>query len=311
MKLILLLSENWTMIRGDDLRGQVRLAVEAEAAGFDGVMVSEHIALGPSSNENGLPENPRAFVLPGNQDPATPWPSSIVLLSAIAAATSRIRLIAGAVIAPLRHPLLLARELGSLDLLSEGRLIVLPTVSWHLDEYAALGVPFHQRGEILDETLEAWSVLWRGSPASYQGRHVSFSNIWFQPAASRPSGPTLWFGGQSAHPRLARRLARYGSGWLPLGPATPADVQAVATAMKQAGRSLDELEIVGGITGIFRDSTSVASLDEALAQVAPQAANGVQAVLVKPSQFIDRADRFPELAREIVSRVKHIEPARR
>ena len=311
MKLILLLSENWTMIRGDDLRGQVRMAIEAEPAGFDGVMVSEHIVLGPSANENGLPANPRAFVLPGNQDPATPWPSSIVLLSAIAAATSRIRIIAGAVIAPLRHPLLLARELGSLDLLSEGRLVVLPTVSWHRDEYAALGVPFHQRGEILDETLAAWSVLWRGSPASFQGRHFSFSNIWFEPAASRPTGPTLWFGGQAAHPRMARRLARYGSGWLPLGPATPADVQAVATAMNEEGRSIDELEIVGGMTGIFRDATGVASLDEALAQVAPQAASGVRAVLVKPSQFIDHADRFPEFAREIVAKVKRLEPAGR
>ena len=75
-----------------------------------------------------------------------PWPSSLVLLSAIAAATTRLRLAACAVIAPLRHPLLLARELGTLDLLSEGRLVVQPTVSWHRDEYEALGVPFRKRG---------------------------------------------------------------------------------------------------------------------------------------------------------------------
>lgn len=68
-----------------------------------------------------------------------PWPSSVVLLSAIAAATQRLRLVAGAIIAPLRHPLLLAKELGTLDLLAEDRLVVVPTVSWHEDEYAALG----------------------------------------------------------------------------------------------------------------------------------------------------------------------------
>lgn len=98
-----------------------------------------------------------------NQDPATPWPSSMVLLSGIAAVTTRIRLVAGAVIAPLRHPLLIARELGSLDLLSGGRLVVLPTVSWLEGEYAALGVPFRSRGDLLDEHLRAWAVLWRDS----------------------------------------------------------------------------------------------------------------------------------------------------
>ena len=107
-------------------------------------MVSEHIVLGPSAGAGGIMGNPRDYAMPGNQDPAMPWPSSLVLLSAIAAATTRLRLAACAVIAPLRHPLLLARELGTLDLLSEGRLVVQPTVSWHRDEYEALGVPFAQ-----------------------------------------------------------------------------------------------------------------------------------------------------------------------
>src|SRR5205807_3658959 len=125
----------------------------AEDAGFDAVMISEHILHGPASNSNGLMANPREYALPVNQDPATPWPSSLVLLSAIAAVTTRIRLVASAVIAPLRHPLLIARELGSLDLLSGGRLVVQPTVSWLEQEYAALGVPFHERGDLLDEHL--------------------------------------------------------------------------------------------------------------------------------------------------------------
>ena len=137
-KMCLILSENWTMTSGRDLPRLVRWAREAEDAGFDSVMLSEHIVLGPAANANGLMANPREYALPGNQDPATPWPSSLVLLSAIAAVTTRVRLVASAVIAPLRHPLLLARELGSLDLLSGGRLVVQPTVSWLQEEYAAL-----------------------------------------------------------------------------------------------------------------------------------------------------------------------------
>src|SRR6201987_2239901 len=114
----LIFNGNWTMTSGRDLPSPGGRAREAEDAGFDSVMISEHIVLGPSAGADGIMLNPREYALPGNQDPATPWPSSLVLLSAIAAVTERVRLVAGAVIAPLRHPLLLARELGSLDLLS-------------------------------------------------------------------------------------------------------------------------------------------------------------------------------------------------
>src|SRR6478609_6439594 len=96
-------------------------------------------------------------------DPRTPWPSSLLLLAAVAVATERIRLVAGAVIPPLRHPLLLAKELATLDLLSEGRLVVQPTVSWHRDEYEALGVPYEERGARLDEHLAAWRRAWSES----------------------------------------------------------------------------------------------------------------------------------------------------
>ena len=106
-----------------DLRALVRIAVEAEEAGIDGVMVSEHIVLGPSAGALGRPENPRDYAAPGNQDPDTPWPDSVVLMSAIAAVTTRLRLIGAAIIAPLRHPVLLAHQLATLDLLCEGRLV--------------------------------------------------------------------------------------------------------------------------------------------------------------------------------------------
>jgi len=118
-KLVLVLTENWTMMPGTDLKGLVRMASEAEDAGFDAVMV-----LGPDASAAGIMDNPRDWAYPGNQDPATPWPSSLILLAAMAAATSTLRLVAGAVIVPLRHPLLLAKELATLDQLSEGRLVV-------------------------------------------------------------------------------------------------------------------------------------------------------------------------------------------
>ncbi len=281
-----------------DVADLVRFAVEAEQAGIDGVMVSEHIVLGPSANAAGLPVNPRDYALPGNQDPATPWPSPLVLLSAIAAATSRIRLVAGALISPLRHPLALAKDLATLDRLSGGRLVVQPTVSWHRDEYAALGVPFGQRGEILDEQLEIWAKAWRGSPVSHEGNHFSFGPIWVEPQPVRPGGPALWFGGSSLHPRLIARLVRYGSGFNPLGAPTDEDLARLAAALTAAGRDPGDLEYVGGTRGVFPGPDGVADLDQALAAVPAQLARGFTTICVKPSQFIDETAQIGAFCRD-------------
>lgn len=185
--MLLILSENWTLVDARNLPELVRWARLAEDAGFDSVMMlSEHVVLGPDAGERGMMANPRAYAGPGNQNPATPWPNSLMLLSAIAAVTGRVRLVASAVLAPLRHPLLLARELGTWDLLSQGRLVVQPGVSWSRDEYAALGVPFVKRGKILDEQLAVLELVWRSSPASFEGQFFRFADVI---SSQRPSAP--------------------------------------------------------------------------------------------------------------------------
>ena len=206
VRLVHVLSENWTLTSPRDLRALVRMAQEAEDAGFDTVMVSEHVVLGRGADADGLMANPRDYALPGNQDPATPWPSSLVLLSAIASVTTTLRLAAAAIIAPLRHPLLLAKDLATLDLLSGGRLVVLPTVSWHAPEYHALGVSYADRGALLDEQLAAWKAAWGPSPASFQGDHYRFDDVWIEPKPWRPDGVRLWFGSSTLHERLLRRM---------------------------------------------------------------------------------------------------------
>jgi probable F420-dependent oxidoreductase len=299
----LVLSENWTMTSGRDLPALVRWAREAEDAGFDSVMISEHIVLGPSAGANGVMANPREYAEPGNQDPATPWPSSLVLLSAIAAVTQRIRLVAGAVIAPLRHPLLVARELGSLDLLSGGRLVVLPTVSWLAEEYEALGVPFRHRGDLLDEHLAAWAVLWRDTPACYDGQFYAFRDVYFEPKSFRNTGPELWLGGAGMHRRMTERIVRYGAGFNPLGRPAPAEMQRLRDAMESAGRDMASLELVGGTRAVFPDERSPADLGQALAVIPPQIEAGFTTFCIKPSQFTDDPDDVGRLCRDIIRRV--------
>jgi probable F420-dependent oxidoreductase len=297
---VLVLSENWTMVSPRDLRALVRIAAEAEDAGIDGVMLSEHLVLGPSAGALGRPDNPRDYAAPGNQDPATPWPDSIVLMSAIAAATTRLRLIAAAIIAPLRHPILLAHQLATLDLLCEGRLVVQPTVSWHREEYDALGVPFERRGELLDEHLAAWRELWSHSPASFAGRWYQFHDIYLEPKPFRVEGPRLWFGGMTVGPWIVRRLVEYGHGFHPFGQPTAKERQPLLEAMAVAGRDMSELEVVGGIRGRFESSGGVADLSEAAEAIPAQLEDGYTTICFKPSQYTDDPAEVGRLCRRLV-----------
>jgi probable F420-dependent oxidoreductase len=306
VRLVVVLTEQHALVPSRDLDALVRMAVQAEEAGVDAVMCSEHVVLGRSADANGVMLNERDYAAPGNQPPDTAWPSSLVLLSAIAARTTRLRLAAAAVITPLRHPLLLAKELGTLDLLSHGRLVVLPSVSWHAEEYAALGVPFGERGRILDEQLEVLTRAWGGYPLSHHGRYFDFDDVWLEPGAFTPEGPTLWFGGQGMHPPLVRRVARYGQGLNPFGSLSDDDVALLSAGMAERGRSIDELELVGGLRGRFDTADGVADLDEALQALPAQVERGFTSICVKPAMFLDDPTRFPTWCRDLLRRVEQV-----
>lgn len=306
IRLVLVMTEQDTLVPARDLRGLVDLCVQAEEQGIDCVMMSEHVVLGASSGADGVMANPRDYAAPGNQDPATAWPSSLTMLSAVAARTSRIRLAAAAVIVPLRHPLLIAKEFGTLDLLSEGRLVMLPTVSWHRDEYEALGVPFGERGRILDDYLEVLSKSWGNYPVAHEGPYASFGPVWLEPGAYRADGPTMWFGGQGMPPAVLRRLVRYGHGLNPFGRLTPEDLEMVRASFIEAGRDPHALEMVGGIRGSFAGSDDIADLDQALESVPGQVEAGFRSICVKPSMFLDDASRFPAWCRDLVARVEDV-----
>ncbi len=303
-RMLMILSENWTITDGRNLGDLVTWARIAEDTGFDSVMISEHVVLGPDASDKGVMGNPRDYAMPGNQDPLMPWPNSLMLFSAIASVTSRIRLVGAAVLAPLRHPLLLARELGTLDLLSEGRLVVQPNVSWSKDEYEALGVPFRERGKILSEQLEVMDLVFKQSPATHHGHYFDFKDIYLEPKAFRPDGPRMWFGGQKAHGAVVERLVKYGHGFHPLGKPTEEDLRIIRDAMAEAGRDMADLEMVGGVRYSFPDDNALADLGESMDSIPAQLERGFTTMCIKPSMYIDDKSEMESFCKDVMKRAE-------
>ena len=303
---MLILTENVPLVPPGDVGALVDMAVTAERAGVHSVMLSDHVCLGPEAGAGGRPANPREYAAPGNQDPGADWPSPIVMASAVAAATSRIRIALAALITPLRNPVVLAKDLATLDRLSGGRLVVQPTVSWSRQEYEAVGVPFSRRGALLDDGLEAMKALWAGSPAGHRGPFFSFENVFSEPSPLDPAGPALWFGGQAAHPALLRRLVRHGSGFHPFGPPTSDDLARIRSALVEAGRDPDDLEMIGGTRATFAGSDDVADLADAMSDFERQIEAGFTTFCMKPAQHTDRLDEVGGLCRAMVAHLDRI-----
>lgn len=299
VKLNLVLHEIWTMTDPRDLRRLVDLARVAEEAGISGVQVGEHVTLHANACYLGPPENPRDFLKAGNQPPEFPHPSNLPLLSAMAAVTTNLRLIAAAVLSTLRPPLLLAKEFATVDLISKGRLVITPTVSWHREESEALGVDFTKRGKMLDEQLEIWQRLWtRGSPVSYDGQFYKFSDMYVEPSPYRPGGPVLWTGGKFFSPYMLRRVVRYSQGLYPIFPPSAEQMDELASAMGAAGRDISELELAAVLRGPeFTDATGLLDLDAAIASAPELMEKGFTTFFIKPSMFIDDVDQLGDFCR--------------
>ena len=159
----------------------------------------------------------------------------------LAHATTNVRLGFAAYVLPLRHPILAAKELATLDGLCEGRLIASVAVGSHAPEFAAFGVPFAERGARLDEGLAALLALWTEPRASFAGRFWRFEDVEISPRPVQQPHPPLWIGAWTGNARAARRVARYAAGWQASGlHTTVAEVRegwaAIERACREAGR---------------------------------------------------------------------------
>jgi probable F420-dependent oxidoreductase len=209
---------------------QVRIAQLAEELGYESLWTGEHVAMP-------LRDNPVPIA------PETPFLDSIVALTNIAAHTKRVRLGTGILVLPHHNPVLLAKALTSLDLVSNGRLIAGFAGGYVEPEFRALGVSFPDRGAITDESLEAIRALWTQEEPRFAGRFASFSDIRFEPKPRQRPHPPIIIGGAS--PPALRRAARY-EGWYGFAQ-TVEQASGVARELRrlraEAGRGSEPFEI--------------------------------------------------------------------
>jgi probable F420-dependent oxidoreductase len=183
-----------------------RVAVTADRLGYDVLWTAEHIVF-PHDIRTPYPYGGR-FPFPVTD----PMLEVVSTLSYVAALTERIRLSCSVMILPYRNPIVLAKELATLDVLSGGRLMVGVASGWLAEEFRLLGVPFRERGARMDEYLDVLRVLWTEDPVTFHGRFVQLDDAAFFPKPLQKPHPPIWIGGASE--RALERVVRLGAGWI-------------------------------------------------------------------------------------------------
>lgn len=236
MKLGLMFANTLALTR-DQVFAQVGAA---EAAGYESLWTVEHVVV-PKGYESAYPYSRSGRMAGGVEDFAIPDP--LVWLAFAAAASSTIRLATGVMILPQRNPVVLAKEVATLDVLSGGRMLLGVGAGWLAEEFRAIGVPFADRGSRVDEYIRAMRALWSQEVASFDGEFVSFKDVYLRPQPVAGTVPIV-VGGHSR--RAARRAGELGDGFYPASAAVAELPELVALAREAAdrsGRDPDALEI--------------------------------------------------------------------
>jgi probable F420-dependent oxidoreductase len=205
------------------------LAQRAEDLAFDSVWVSDHIVV-PRRIESFYPY--AADGVP-TFNPEQPYYEPLSVLNFLAGCTQRLRLGTHVLILPYRNPVLTAKVLATLDVLSGGRVILGAGVGWMEEEFQALGLnSFAQRGAVTDEYIRLFKELWTKEEPEFQGKYYQLSGAGFYPKPVQKPHPPIWIGGHTG-PAI-RRAAELGDGWMPIGLRPPAILEPEELAVKIA-----------------------------------------------------------------------------
>jgi probable F420-dependent oxidoreductase len=238
------------------------LARAADAAGIDRVVVSDHVVFGENLDAYARPE---IGGVEGGRQPTGPdghWLEPIVVLTAVAAQTTRVRVGTYILIAALRRPVVLAKQLATLDVLSQGRVDLGVGIGWQREEYEAAGLDFGARGHLLDHSLAVCRTFWQQQRAAFASPELTFDAIHAMPKPVQPGGVPIWVSGR-VNERVAQRLARFGSGWIPWGD----DATDLAASLPRLREAVDRAGGEGGSLSVLAPlvprKTSDGALDSA------------------------------------------------
>jgi probable F420-dependent oxidoreductase len=258
-------------IRPEDAAGIARAVDEA---GFESLWIPEHLFFPveipptyPYTESGALPV-----------DVSMPWYDPWVQLAYYAAVTKRIRLATCIYILPLRHPLVTARAVQTLDTLSGGRVTVGIGVGWLEEEFAWAGQSFGDRGARTDEIIAVLRKLWRDDVVEHHGEHYEFGPLKFEPKPVQNPIPLL-VGGIS--PAALRRAGRLGDGWIDIGSTDYDDVRDKVARIQEHRRA-------AGRENLPFEITVTGSLVTDLDSVRRAADAGVTRVVASPSQSVER-----------------------
>jgi probable F420-dependent oxidoreductase len=295
-----------------DAAGLVEYGVKMEQMGFDSIWVWDHVLLGVQPN--------------------FPIIESLTLLTAIAARTKKIKLGTGILVLPMRNPVILAKQLGSMDLLSNGRLIMGMAAGWYRREFDAVGVPFEKRGKIMDENLDILKRFWTEDMVKGEWMsHKIPAGVMYPKPVQKPHPPLL-IGGYVD--RVLKRAAVTGDGWLTYfyRPDSFATSWAkIRDFAKEGGKDPDTLlnasqlpirigksraavesemmEWLGkewdyaSWSESTKDSAILGTVDECVEQLKAHLAVGVQKLIFVPYRY--EMEQIEIIAREIIPRLKN------
>lgn len=292
----------------------VRFAQQAEALGFYCLTIADHVIVPREISV------PYPYTVDGKYPGTGYHLETLMTMGFLAGATRRIRFATSVLIAPYRNPIVTAKMLASLDVLSNGRLIVGVGVGWMKEEFENLQAPdFDQRGSVTDEYIQAFRELWTSDDPQFSGKHCRFSNLLFLPKPVQKPAIPIWIGGHSK--QAIRRAARLGDGWHPIGgvptiPLEPEDVKRdmalLAELAREAGR--DPASIRVALKGSLFDREKkidgrrrrfMGSAEEIAEDIGNYRAAGVDTMIfdVRRPTINETLERMEWMAKEVFTRV--------
>jgi probable F420-dependent oxidoreductase len=217
----------------------VATAQQAEALGFESAWTFEHVIV-PLDYDSKYPYNPTGKM---GAAPETNFVDPLIALTAVAASTKTIRLGTGVNILSQTNPLLMAKQVASIDFVSGGRMMLGVGIGWLREEFDAMGVPFEKRGARFDDYVQAMRKVWSGETVEHESEFLSWHGFKSYPVPVQKPMPVIMGGNKG---KIFERTARYGDGWFaPSG--SPDELRGHLAELRKvcegAGRRFEDLEI--------------------------------------------------------------------